>query len=170
MDIENRLLSDITEQSPTKEDSNTNSLVQQLTEPITTSLANSLSSKTFNQEAQKSILEQVSNLTLYSALFKEEFVKDIKESERFILDVDAKIPADVRGNANIMSLLQLTARRLEHMQMPRYQALKAVLVDLLKEYLRDEDGIEEMDQENVMKNEETIPEGTAAENVSIVET
>ena len=172
VDIENRLITDITTQPTTHEDGNTINLVQKLTEPIITSLTNSLSNKTFDQETQKSILERVSNLTLYKALFKEEFVKEITESKDFVLDVDAKIPADVRGNATIMSLLQLTARRLEHMQMPRYQALKAVLVDILKVYLylRDEDGIEELDQGNVLNDDEKVLEGNVMENVSILVT
>lgn len=144
--------------------------MQKLTEPIITTLSDSLSSKTFNQETQRSILERVSNLTLYKALFKEEFIKDITESSDFVMDVDARIPADVRDNANVMSLLQLTARRLEHMQVPRYQALKAVLVDILKVYLRDEDGIEELDQGNVVNDEEKVSEGNAVESVSTPET
>ena len=97
-------------------------------------------------------------------------MKDITEYEDFVLDVDSKIPADVRGNAAMMLLLQLTARRLEHMQMPRYQALKIVLVDILKVYLSDEDRIEELDQGNVVNDEEKVLKRNAVENVSILET
>ena len=112
--------------------------VSQLTLPLIESLEVSISSRAFNQNAQKELLMRVSNLTLFKALFEDELVKEIKEHDSINIDVDSKIPRDIRADVDLMKLLQSMGRRIEHMQLPRYHALKRMVVSIVKYYLSEE--------------------------------
>ncbi|XP_065061836.1 uncharacterized protein LOC135688772 isoform X1 [Rhopilema esculentum] len=112
--------------------------VSQLTLPLIESLKASISSRAFNQNAQKELLMRVSNLTLFKALFQDELVKEIKKHDSINIDVDSKIPRDIRADADLMKLLQSMGRRIEHMQLPRYHALKRMVVSIVKYYLSEE--------------------------------
>lgn len=112
--------------------------VKQLTNPIVGDVAISLKRSNLDKSSREPLLKRVSNLTLYKAFFEEELVKKITAKDVTGIDVDAKIPSDVKENARMITLLKAMARRIEHMQMPRYHSLKKILVDVVEQYLQTE--------------------------------
>ena len=82
------------------------------------------------------LLERVSNLTLYKAFFEEELMERVLAKNGGELIVDEMIPEDVKQDGGMMRLLQSIARRIEHMQLPRYQSLKKLLVEIVKQYIK----------------------------------
>ena len=113
------------------------SFVKQLTSPILDDLALLINRGSFDQTNQESLLRRVSNLTLYKAFFEEELVQRVMSLDIGNFDFDAKIPVEVKQNEHMMTLLKSIARRIEHMQLPRYESLKKLLLEVIGLYIQE---------------------------------
>lgn len=140
VDVEKRLMALIVDHESYEEGSE--KLVKKLTNPIINDVRSALKLKKFDQTAQQLLFKNISNLMLYKAFFETELMEKIFYDAELEIDVSAKIPIDVRNDEDMMRRLEMIARRIEHMQMPRYQSLKRTLVDIIKHYMRSEQEVD----------------------------
>ncbi len=90
----------------------------------------------FNIDAERTLIDKASYLALYLAFYPDEILQTaLKNDGDESMNEIAHIPDDVRDNAELMNLLLTSARRIEHMQLPRFHALKIVLTDILKGFV-----------------------------------
>ena len=134
VDIEKRLAARIKEDVSYEEHSLAS--VQQLTTPIIDDVSASLRRREFDQKCQESIMKRVSNLILYKAFFEEELVQRIMYRDLSDCSADTKIPTDVKQDVRMMALLKSIARRIGHMQIPRYQSLRKILREVIKNFMQ----------------------------------
>ena len=113
--------------------------VKQLTTPIINDLASLLNRGDFDQKNQEDLIRRVSNLTLYKAFFEEELVQKVMSLNVDDFNLDTKIPAEVRQNNRMMGLLKSIARRIEHMQLPRYESLKKLFLEVICLCIKDDE-------------------------------
>ena len=134
VDIEKRLIAKIKEHDSFEEP--VASFVKQLTTPIISDVSLSLSRNEFDHTKQDSVVERVSSLMLYKAFFEEELVQRVMSGNIEDCNVDSRIPDDVKQDVQKMTLLKGIARRIEHMQVPRYQSLKKILLEVIKVFMK----------------------------------
>ncbi|XP_065897600.1 uncharacterized protein [Dysidea avara] len=111
-------------------------VVGKLLTPCVLTLRTSLQEKKFKKEIWESLSKQVSQIALFCTLFYDDMTSLVDYSvEDLHKTFESKFPPDVLGNEDTMNLLALCAKRIEHMQLPRYESLKVLLRNTLKHFL-----------------------------------
>lgn len=98
---------------------------------ILSGLQKHLEGNLFNVTVQKDLKNRLSRILLYHILFPEEF----DMAKDFLMLFREKIPPVISSNEDFMDLLCTIAKRIECMQIPRYEKLQNFLLDLLKTFV-----------------------------------
>lgn len=67
--------------------------------------------------------------------------KESGDQDNWMEAVESEFPSDILENDGMMILLQTITRRIEQMQIPRYQSLKTFLIELLKVFISQSTGM-----------------------------
>lgn len=100
-------------------------------EDILSKLQKALENNLFNIAIEKDLKKRLSRILLYHVLFPEEF----DMTKDFLMLFREKVPQVISSNEEFMDLLCTIAKRIECMQIPRYQKLQKFLLDLVKKFV-----------------------------------
>ena len=106
-------------------------IMKATSEDILSNLQKALEGNVFNVTVQKDLKKRLSRLLLYHILFPEEF--DVAKD--FLMLFREKVPQVISSNEEFMDLLCTIAKRIECMQIPRYEKLQKFLLDFVKKFV-----------------------------------
>lgn len=129
------------------------------TEPLIRELTSCIQDNRFNIERQEDMKSKLNRLFLYHVLFQDKIEELFHNTGSIgcMREIEREIPEDILADSMLMTKLQTSAKRIEHMQVPRYQSLKSFVINLLKGFVVTPGNVAQTGEvsDNMRQNEET---------------
>jgi hypothetical protein len=112
------------------------SVLKTITDDLLKKLIFHLQHKSYNRDTWEKMNEQLARVALFKTLYSHELTKLTDQTAQDVLEIfDSKFPQDVITSQDLMATLSQCATRLETLQLPRYEALRELLVEILNYFL-----------------------------------